>query len=344
MAAAYAAQAAAAAALAGVLGRRAGARRARGSAALPARRAGGRAARCRARTRRWPPSASACAAPERFFAATAGGEETLYAGDGAVERADRGGAARAASRWRRSIPALAPAGGAAARRGGRDRGRRARPRPLRARRAIGSGAAGRDRGAAVPAVSGSAASTAARSPIWPPGATRSPAELAEVGSYEEELAARQAAADAAATRARRGRGGADGASRQQAARSLETKVDATLRELGFARRACRCDDDVPPSAPRRRRWGDHRRALPVRARLALPVDRASAGDRRARRYGQPQWRGARPAAVRSRRDPYRRLHFAVLGDRRAVRRGLRRPAHPAAGPARRSDSASGFAQ
>ena len=84
----------------------------------------------------------------------------------------------------------------------------------------------------------------------------------------------------------------------------------------------------------RRRRRDHRRALPVRARVALPVDRPAAGDRRARRHGQPQRRGARRPDVRRRRDHDLGVRLAVVGDGGALRDRVRRAAHPAAGPAR----------
>ena len=59
------------------------------------------------------------------------------------------------------------------------------------------------------------------------------AELAEVARYDDVVAARQAAADAANARAVAA-AAALTASRKQAALSLEKKVSATLRELGFA--------------------------------------------------------------------------------------------------------------
>ena len=58
------------------------------------------------------------------------------------------------------------------------------------------------------------------------------AELAELGSFEEGMAARQAAASAAEARATAA-AAALSASRRQAAGSLEKKVNAVLRELGF---------------------------------------------------------------------------------------------------------------
>jgi DNA repair protein RecN (Recombination protein N) len=58
------------------------------------------------------------------------------------------------------------------------------------------------------------------------------AALAEVGSYEEGIAARQAAVDAAEARGRTA-AAALTAARQKAATSLEKKVNATMRELGF---------------------------------------------------------------------------------------------------------------
>jgi DNA repair protein RecN (Recombination protein N) len=58
------------------------------------------------------------------------------------------------------------------------------------------------------------------------------AELAELGSFEEGMAARQAAAGEAEARATAA-AAALGASRRQAAGSLEKKVNTVLRELGF---------------------------------------------------------------------------------------------------------------
>ena len=59
------------------------------------------------------------------------------------------------------------------------------------------------------------------------------AELAAIGSYDEGVAARQAALDEAEARAAAA-AGALTASRKRAASSLERKVGATLRELGFS--------------------------------------------------------------------------------------------------------------
>ena len=75
---------------------------------------------------------------------------------------------------------------------------------------------------------------------------------------------------------------------------------------------------------RGRRGRDHRRALPVRAGLALPVDRPAARDRRARRAGQPQRGGARRHPLRPRRD----LHLDV----RRPRRGRRPSPTPSSSP------------
>ncbi len=55
--------------------------------------------------------------------------------------------------------------------------------------------------------------------------------------------------------------------------------------------------------------------------------------RRAGRPGQPQRSGARGAAFRPGRDLHVHLRLALVGDRRPLRDRLRRPAHPAAGPA-----------
>jgi DNA repair protein RecN (Recombination protein N) len=168
---------------------------------------------------------------ERFFAATARGEETLYAGDGAV-----GGRIAAVLRDLAPLAALDPAlapiveslGSAqaavedAARELGRyARGMRADPARLTEveERLFLLQRLCRKHG-------GSVADLVARQ-----AALRS--ELAELGSFEEGLAARQAAATASDARAS-GAAAALSASRREAARVLERKVSAGLRELGFA--------------------------------------------------------------------------------------------------------------
>ena len=84
-------------------------------------------------------------AADRFFAATSRGEETLYAGDGAVSERIAPYCATS-SRWWRWIRRCRrwPSGCGG---GGHCRRRRPGPGALRARRAVGSGAAGGDRGA-----------------------------------------------------------------------------------------------------------------------------------------------------------------------------------------------------
>ena len=167
---------------------------------------------------------------EKFLAATARAEETLYAGDGAV-------AERLASVSRELMPlaALDPALGplverladaqAAIEDVARDLGRYARgirSDPARLEeveeRLFLLQRLCRKHG-------GTVADLAAKQ-----SALR--AELAELGSFEEGMAARQAAASAAEARAS-GAAAALGASRRQAAGSLEKKVNAVLRELGF---------------------------------------------------------------------------------------------------------------
>ena len=196
MAAAHAAAVDARGGAGDVLGRRARPRRARGPAALSARRAGRGAAGGGRGRRAGAPSASGCAAPSSSSRRRR-----------AARRRSTPATARSASAIAAVLreleplaaldPALAPLAERLRGGGGRRRGRRPRSRALRARRPLRSGAPGRDRGAAVPAVSGSAANTAARWPSSPPGARRWRAELAELGSFEEGVAARQAAVDEA---------------------------------------------------------------------------------------------------------------------------------------------------
>ena len=168
---------------------------------------------------------------ERFYAATAGGEETLYAGDGAVS--ERIAAVlRDLEPLAALDPALAPQverlrdAGAAVEDVARDLGRYARgvrSDPARLaeidERLFLLSRLTRKHG-------GSVADLAARRDALA-------AELAEVARYDDALAARQAAADQADARAAAA-AAALSASRKQAASSLEKKVAATLRELGFA--------------------------------------------------------------------------------------------------------------
>ena len=168
---------------------------------------------------------------EKFLAATARGEETLYAGDGAV--AERlASVARELTPLAALDPALAPLverladAQAAIEDVARDLGRYARgirSDPARLEeveeRLFLLQKLCRKHG-------GTVADLAAKQ-----SALR--AELAELGSFEEGMAARQAAASAAEARATAA-AAALGASRRQAAGSLEKKVNAVLRELGFA--------------------------------------------------------------------------------------------------------------
>ncbi|HXU00067.1 MAG TPA: DNA repair protein RecN [Polyangia bacterium] len=168
---------------------------------------------------------------EKFYAATAGGEETLYAGDGAVSERIAG-VLRDLEPLAALDPALAPQverlsdAAAAIDDVARDLGRYARgvrSDPARLaeieERLFLLSRLCRKHG-------GTVADLAARRETLA-------AELAEVARYDDALAARQAAADAANTRAVAA-AAALTASRKQAALSLEKKVSATLRELGFA--------------------------------------------------------------------------------------------------------------
>jgi DNA repair protein RecN (Recombination protein N) len=168
---------------------------------------------------------------ERFFAATSRGEEVLYAGDGAV--AERiAGVARDLAPLAGLDPTLAPLverlgeAQAAIEDVARDLGRYARgvrSDPARLgeveERLFLLQRLCRKHG-------GTVADLAAKQ-----AAVRS--ELAELGSFEEGLMARQASAAAAEARATAA-AAALTASRRQAAGSLEKKVGAVLRELGFA--------------------------------------------------------------------------------------------------------------
>jgi len=169
-------------------------------------------------------------AADRFFAATSRGEETLYAGDGAVSE-------RIAAVLRDLEPLLAldPSLAALSERlaeaastvedVARDLGRYARgvrSDPARLaeieERLFLLSRLARKHG-------GSVAELAARREALA-------AELAEIGSYEEGVAARQMTVDQANVRAAAA-AAALSTSRKRAASSLERKVGATLRELGF---------------------------------------------------------------------------------------------------------------
>jgi DNA repair protein RecN (Recombination protein N) len=168
---------------------------------------------------------------ERLFAATNGAEEALYAGDGAV--AERIAAAlKELEPLAKIDPALAPGverlreAGAAVEDVARDLGRYARgvrSDPARLveveERLHLLQRLARKHGATL-------AELAARRDALA-------AELGALGSYDEGLAARQQAVDAAAGRARAAAAALTEA-RRQAAASLERKVIAGLRELGFS--------------------------------------------------------------------------------------------------------------
>ena len=261
----------------GVLRRRARARRARGPAALPARRAGGGAARCRARTQRWPPNASGCAAPS-------GSSRRPRAARRRCTRATAPSASGSPAVLRELEPlaaldpALAPAGRAAA--------RRRRP-PSRTSRAISAAT----RAASAPirrawrrsrsgcsCCRGSAANTAAPSPISPRGARRSPPSWPRSARYEEGAGRAPGRGRRRRTRAppRRPPRCPRRASRRR--RSLEKKVDATLRELGLRdARGCRSALEARELGADGRRPG----ALPVRAQPGRGAAPAGARSRRA---------------------------------------------------------------
>jgi DNA repair protein RecN (Recombination protein N) len=170
-------------------------------------------------------------AADRFFAATSRGEETLYAGDGAVSER-----VAAVLRDLEPLVALDPTLAALAERlaeaaatiddVARDLGRYARgvrSDPARLaeieERLFLLSRLARKHGATVVELAARRESLAA--------------ELAAIGSYEEGVAARQAALDQADARAATA-AAALSTSRKRAASSLERKVGATLRELGFA--------------------------------------------------------------------------------------------------------------
>ena len=167
---------------------------------------------------------------ERFFAATSGGEETLYAGDGAV--AERiAGVAHELSPLALLDPALEPL---------RERLQGAQAVIEDVARDLGRYARGiRSDPARLAEVEervfllqrlcrkhgGTVADLAARREALA-------AELGEIGSFDEALAARRGAAERAETRALAAAAALTAARRKAAAR-LEKKVAATLGELGF---------------------------------------------------------------------------------------------------------------
>ncbi|MFL5304045.1 MAG: DNA repair protein RecN [Polyangia bacterium] len=168
---------------------------------------------------------------ERFFGATARGEETLYAGDGAVSERIAA-VAREVAPLAALDPALAPvvesltSAQAAVEDAARELGRYARgvrSDPTRLaeveeRLFLLQRLCRKHGGTVADLVAKQAALRA---------------ELAELGSFDEGLAARQAAVAAADGRASAA-AAALSASRAEAARALEKKVTAGLRELGFA--------------------------------------------------------------------------------------------------------------
>ena len=168
---------------------------------------------------------------EKFLAATGRGEETLYAGDGAVtERL--AGVARELAPLASLDPALAPLverlaeAQAAIEDVARDLGRYARgirSDPARLEeveeRLFLLQRLCRKHGGTVADLAAKQSSLRA--------------ELAALGSFEEGMAARQQAASATEARASLA-AAALSASRRQAGVSLEKKVNAVLRELGFA--------------------------------------------------------------------------------------------------------------
>jgi DNA repair protein RecN (Recombination protein N) len=168
---------------------------------------------------------------EKFHAATAGGEDALYAADGAV--AERVAAvARELSPLAALDPALAPLA---------ERLEGARATIEDVARDLGRYARGiRSDPARLGEIEerlfllqrlcrkhgGTVADLVARRDALA-------RELAEIGSYDDALAARKDAVEAAEARARAA-AAALTAARKKAAAGLEKKVSATLRELGFA--------------------------------------------------------------------------------------------------------------
>ena len=80
-----------------------------------------------------------------------------------------------------------------------------------------------------------------------------------------------------------------------------------------------------------RRRGDAQHDLPVPARFPLPVDRAAARHRRARRAGQPARIDHRRPGHRGRRDRRHQLHRGLVAGGGPVPRHHRRADHPTAG-------------
>ena len=201
------------------------------------------------------------------------------------QRADRGGVARPRAAGGAGSGAGA-AGRAAARRGGRRRGRGARSRPLRARRPLRSGAAGGDRGTAVPAVAPVRANTAAPWPIWPRGARRSPPSWPRSPATTTRWP-RARRRPTRRTRARAAAAAALSASRKQAAQQPGEEgrrhpARARLRE----RAGC-------PSLLEARELGADRRrprALPVRAQPGRGAAPAGARSPRAASCRGSCWR------------------------------------------------------
>jgi DNA repair protein RecN (Recombination protein N) len=167
---------------------------------------------------------------ERFFAATARGEEVLYAGDGAVA-GQIGAVARELAPLAALDPTLAPlverleGAHAAVEDVARDLGRYARgirADPARL-------AEVEERLFLLQRLCRKHGGTVADLVARREALAR---ELGEIGSYDEGLAARRAAVEQADGRARAA-SAALSASRQKAARGLEKKASATLGELGF---------------------------------------------------------------------------------------------------------------
>ena len=237
----------------------------------PARTDAGRRARADPRRREVP-------------AASSRGEEALYAGDGAVGERDRGRGARARAAGPAGSGAGA-AGRAAARRRRRRRGRRPRPRPLRARRPL------RTRSGWPRSRSGCSCFAALPQTRRHRGragrAARGAGGRAGGRSARSRRGSRRARRRS--TRRRRARGGAAAAlseRAQAAARTLERKIDETLRELGL--RPARL-----PSRSRRGSWA--RRGATGSASCSRPTRARSRG----RWPGSPRAASCRGSCWRS---------------------------------------------
>ena len=278
MAAAYAARGGGRGGAGRVRRRRARARRTRGPAALPARRARRRAPGAGRGADAGAPSASACAARRRSTrrrraarrrctratAPSASGSPPCCAISSRSPRWIR--------RWRPRSSGCATRG-AAIEDVARDLGRYARgvrSDPARL-------AEIEERLFLLSRLT--AANTAARSPIWPRGARRSPPSWPRSARYDEALAARQAAADQADARAAAAAAALSASRKRAAAQPGEARSPRPCASSGFASAAAARSQI---EARELGRDGRRSRALPVRAQPG--------------RASRARWRGSPRAA------------------------------------------------